>query len=208
MNARSSAPAIAAGRIHPGLTAKGVRLLSASPAVAWDAMEARAALRSVLDHVLQGAPLEDVEPLLADHAAMVEDLRRAYAPVGPDDFSQLLTLREELADAAPGKRVLQFDETGKVVGARRLPSTYPWWMGRRTRAEADRKIRAIDQLLDGRAAGLLGGELLRRSQGIIEREWSVPNMADTTMMATDVDCEIEELIRDEVDELTRDEVPF
>lgn len=168
VDARLKLAAIADGRIHAGMTAADVRRLGATAAPVapgWDAGQAWAALRSALDSVLQGCSRKDAHRMLSDLADLVQAIQHAYGgELGPDDLDGLLTLRHELADAEPGQLFLQFDDAGKVVGALRQPSTYPRWMGRRTRADADRMIRAIDRLVDGQAAGMLGGRLLEASR--------------------------------------------
>lgn len=160
--------AIADGRINPNMTAADARKLAAGdaspqPRGAWDLSARKAALRLALDRVLDGCERKDVDELLA----VVADARRAYGePLAPEECEQLLAMRQGLAEAEPGQRFLQFDDMGKVVGALRQPSTYPRWMGpRRTRTEADRKIGAIDKILDGHAAGLLGVDVMVAARG-------------------------------------------
>jgi len=171
--------ALADRRIHPGMTAEDVRHLGATAttttrAKEWGLHHVRAALRGCLDR-LEGCPLKNLDTVLdevlAEFTERVEQLRSVYRdPLTPDDFEWLLTRRQELADAEAGQRFLQFDDAGKVVGALRQPSTFPQWMGRRTRADADRMIRAIDRLLGGQAAGMCGGQLLEASRRARERE--------------------------------------
>jgi hypothetical protein len=174
--------AINDGRIHPALTAADARRLGAAAAQSSEAdsstqrrdvLQATDVLRSALDRALQGRPWKEVNRVLADLLALVENTQRAYGPpLTPDDIEALYVMREELAVAERGRRFPLLDDVGKYIGVLRLPSSYPPWMGRRrTRAKADRMIRAIDKLLDGQAAGLLGVDILARA-----RQWVAPTV--------------------------------
>jgi hypothetical protein len=161
--------AIADGRIYPDMTAADVRRLGADAAEElgpgqWDIVRVRRDLRAALDRAFQGCPIKRVPEVVADVIALCKEVMEVYGrELGAEGYEALFEMREDLACAEPGQRHLIFDEVGKVCGALGKASSYPSWMGRRTRAAAAQQISAIDDLLDGRAAGLLGADLLRRA---------------------------------------------
>ena len=90
----------------------------------------------------------------------------------------LMMMREELKDATAGSRARHVSTQagkGKVERWVSTPSTFPEWMGPvRNRPLADRMMREIDTVLDGKPAGRNERWLITQASGLAESRYKLP----------------------------------
>jgi hypothetical protein len=100
---------------------------------------------------------------------------RGLAGLGADEIDAVMGTLDmmwtELKEAAPGERFLLTEETGKVTGGLRQPSTYPDFMteviGKKTRQHADELMAIIDDI----HAGKVDNPVAERLIDFARRNW-------------------------------------
>lgn len=145
-------------------------------------------LESALDVAMKKT--ESVLPQwLTKPAEAVEATTGAVAETTPEAppvavYEALGYMWETLKEAEAGKRFLITDDVGKVEGGLAQPSTYPDWMNalttKRTRAEADKIMRAIDNILDGKVDGPLEKSVFDWAQRNYQQFTSEPFVSGLT----------------------------
>jgi hypothetical protein len=133
------------------------------------------------------APTGEAEAPRAQAAGALKDL-------SPDEIDAVMgtldMMHTELKEAAPGARHLVTDEYGKVEGGLRQPSTYPSFMDsmvtRRTRENADRLMKAIDDIHAGKTEGPLHDALIKYARENWENwagRWGQMGSVDPSLLA-------------------------